>query len=872
VPSFDGGEAAGARQNGTVTVTAAKTDIRTPDQRLRVFVSSTLGELAEERAAAARAIEALRLTPVLFELGARPHPPRELYRAYLAQSDVFIGLYWQRYGWIGPDMEISGLEDEFLLSDGMPRLLYVKTPAPDREPGLTAMIERLQSTGSESYRSFRDCDELDRLVRDDLALLLSERFAAAGDAAPAAPARSRTLPVPSTSLVGRDQDIADATELLGAPDVRLVTITGAGGIGKTRLALAVGEAIESAHPGRVTFVSLGAVTEHDLVLPRIATATGAASEGPRPVLDVLAEHLADDETLLVLDNLEQVISVAPQLDDLLARCRRLRILATSRAPLRLRAEHEYPVAPLDVPPTSTHVSAEAIASCSCVQLFVERARAVRHDFTLTDDDAAAVAQLCQRLDGLPLAIELAAARTRLLRPKDLLARLETSLDALGSGPVDLPDRQRTLRATVEWSIGLLGDPLRDLLAILSVFVDGWTLDAATRVADTPEDEVLDLLDALAGHSLVTVDASAAGVRFRMLESVREIASELRATRGDQSRVAANHAACYRDLVIGMDWPGDRQAEWAERLRVEEGNIRASIHWFLDNDVTPLPHMFRSLWLFWQMQDRMPDGRQWITELLEKVDSFDPQSKVELLLTSAMTAVEVGDDHTALSTARAIEELDDPIDDPFLASSLQLALAWIRPIEDDDEGGLRAAVTAFDGYLAHDESVGASGAAMSAGMLAMNLGRADEARRWFGEVERLGGRSGNNWLEQGTRTQRSLLEIADGNLDEARKLVTSAVDVDDVDQLSTYTLAFALNSLAHLALAEGRPGDAAHALGAANGLRERAGIRTWPSARRNEAALVAKVQEALDEASYRDAFAAGRELDPLAAVELLRGAG
>jgi hypothetical protein len=162
--------------------------------------------------------------------------------------------------------------------------------------------------------------------------------------------------------------------------------------------------------------------------------------------------------------------------------------------------------------------------------------------------------------------------------------------------------------------------------------------------------------------------------------------------------------------------------------------------------------------------------------------------------------------------------------------------------------------------------------MSAGMLAMNLGRADEARRWFAEVERLGGRSGNNWLEQGTRTQRSLLEVADGNLDEARKLVTSAVDVDDVDQLSTYTLAFALNSLAHLALAEGRPGDAAHALGAANGLRERAGIRTWPSARRNEAALVAKVQEALDEASYRDAFAAGRELDPLAAVELLRGAG
>ena len=157
--------------------------IRTPDQRLRVFVSSTLAELADERAAVARAVSSLRLTPVLFELGARPHPPRDLYRAYLAQSDVFIGLYWQRYGWVGPDMDISGLEDEFRLSDSMPRLLYVKTPAPAREPGLTAMIRELQTEGTDSYRSFSTPRELGRLVRDDLALLLSERFSAA-DAGP----------------------------------------------------------------------------------------------------------------------------------------------------------------------------------------------------------------------------------------------------------------------------------------------------------------------------------------------------------------------------------------------------------------------------------------------------------------------------------------------------------------------------------------------------------------------------------------------------------------------------------------------------------------------------------------------------------------
>src|SRR5215470_3768130 len=216
--------------------------IRTPDQRLRVFVSSTLGELAEERRAVLHAISTLRLTPVLFELGPRPHPPQELYRAYLAQSDIFIGLYWQRYGWIGPDMDISGLEDEFRLSASMPRLLYLKTPAPDREARLTAMIAELQAKGTVSYRSFRTPRELGRLTRDDLAVLLSERFAAraGGASRPASSTSSggrripRSLPAASTSLIGREHEIADVAKLLETPGVRLVTLTGPGGIGKTR--------------------------------------------------------------------------------------------------------------------------------------------------------------------------------------------------------------------------------------------------------------------------------------------------------------------------------------------------------------------------------------------------------------------------------------------------------------------------------------------------------------------------------------------------------------------------------------------------------------------------------------------------------------
>src|SRR5688572_22341275 len=186
-------------------------EIRTPDQRLRVFVSSTLGELADERAVVSRAVTSLRLAPILFELGARPHPPQELYRAYLAQSDIFVGIYWQRYGWVGPGMDISGLEDEFLLSEGMPRLLYIKTPAPDREAGLSAMIGKLQTEGTTAYKSFSTLRELSRLVRDDLAVLLSERFTNRGTApstTPATPATapsSRTLPSVSTALFGREQ-------------------------------------------------------------------------------------------------------------------------------------------------------------------------------------------------------------------------------------------------------------------------------------------------------------------------------------------------------------------------------------------------------------------------------------------------------------------------------------------------------------------------------------------------------------------------------------------------------------------------------------------------------------------------------------------
>jgi hypothetical protein len=286
--------------------------IRTPDRRLRVFVSSTLAELAAERQAVRRAVERLRLSPVMFEVGARPHPPRELYRAYLEQSDVFVGLYWQRYGWIAPGEDVSGLEDEYRLADGMPQLIYIKEPAPDREAELTSLLRRVQERDQASYRRFSDPEELEELVAQDLALMLSERFAGDdGDAhrhgLPAAP-----LPALLTRTFGRDEEVATLVGLLDAGH-RLVTVTGPGGVGKTRLALVAGGAV-AARPGAVAhFVPLAAVSDPALVLAGVADQLGVRGATGSAPLDSLVEHFGERPALLVLDNLEQVVGVGPEL-------------------------------------------------------------------------------------------------------------------------------------------------------------------------------------------------------------------------------------------------------------------------------------------------------------------------------------------------------------------------------------------------------------------------------------------------------------------------------------------------------------------------------------------------------------------------------
>ena len=304
--------------------------IRTPDQRLRIFVSSTLRELEPERVAARRAIERLHLAPVMFELGARPHPPRDLYRAYLAQSDVFIGVYWQQYGWIAPGEEISGLEDEYRLAPrDMPKLIYVKQPA-ERDERLAALMARIRDDDTASYTPFATADELAERIEADLATLLAERFdasrASGEDNAPTVAA----LPMPSTGVIGRDAEVATLLEWLAEEDGRrLVTLVGAGGIGKTRLALEVARLARDAFD-RVTFVALEHVREDRDVLPAIARGFGVRDLGDRPLIDRLAVARAGRRDLIVLDNFEQVASSAPLVATLLTALPDAKALVTSR--------------------------------------------------------------------------------------------------------------------------------------------------------------------------------------------------------------------------------------------------------------------------------------------------------------------------------------------------------------------------------------------------------------------------------------------------------------------------------------------------------------------------------------------------------------
>jgi tetratricopeptide (TPR) repeat protein len=446
---------------------------------------------------------------------------------------------------------------------------------------------------------------------------------------------------------------------------------------------------------------------------------------------------------------------------------------------------------------------------------------------------------------LPLAIELAAARIRLLDPDALLRRLARSLDALGTGTTDMPERQRTLRATVEWSVGLLEEDERLLLEALAVFVDGWNLQAAALVAELDEEQALELLEALARHSLVQLDSADDGPRMRMLETIREFVAERLAVRPDVGGIGRRHADYYRALAEQADRPlrGVGQIEWAQRLQADAGNLAAAVRWYLAHDPRPLPHLFRVLVLFWSLGNHMSEAKAWIDQLLPTADSLGHQARAELLWTAAVNATEVGDDATALSARERLVPLLVGIGDSYLHAVCRFAIAGLSAILGDMEGALRVALTCLDELRGQNEPFWTALAAFTVGSMETALGRYDDALRHLREVRDLAERLDNAWLAAWSAVQVGTLAVMRGRLDEARAILDEAIDLS-LGTRNTRTVTMCLAAFGRLAFVEGDAERAALLVGAADGLRRRVGLRAWPMLRRGGAELGAQIREAL----------------------------
>jgi len=421
------------------------------------------------------------------------------------------------------------------------------------------------------------------------------------------------LPTQLTSFIGREDQVAEARQLLER--TRLLTLTGPGGIGKTRLSLQIAAELVQRFPDGVYFVALSAVRDPELIPSVIAQAIGIPISGNRLPMDVLVEHLRDKKVLLVLDNLEQLLPAgAPVVSQLLQACAGLKALASSRAALHIYGEQEFALEPLRTPDLRSLPTTAALSQFESVKLFIERAVAAKHDFQITNENAPAVAGICERLDGLPLAIELAAARIKLFNPAALLTRLESSASVLGAGSRDLPGRQQTLNGAIGWSYELLDEPHRRLFARFSVFARGAGLDQAEPVCGPGSElgvDVLAGLDELAEQSLVRRMPDFDEPRLLMLQVIREYAGERLNESGEADAIRDRHAAAYQALAedAAPHLFGAEQKRWLDRLELDHDNFRAAFDWALSRgDVQRALSLGAAFWRFWQMRGHLREGR------------------------------------------------------------------------------------------------------------------------------------------------------------------------------------------------------------------------------------------------------------------------
>jgi predicted ATPase/DNA-binding XRE family transcriptional regulator len=708
-----------------------------------------------------------------------------------------------------------------------------------------------------TLRSLADALGLSEEERASLLASVPKRGAAASSVPAAVSAPEPRLPAPTTPILCRERDVEEIRTLLR--DSRLLTLTGTGGVGKTRLVTAVAWDAAVLFPDGIHFVGLASLDDPDLVLSTIAHSLGLRDTEGQDARTGIAAHLEDKKFLLVLDNFEHVLEAASGLAALIENCPNLTVLVTSRAPLRVRGEQEYPVQPLALPASTRNPAAEEVEGSPSGRLFVERARAASPAFEISGENASAVAAICWRLGGLPLALELAAARTRFLAPGALLSRLDRALSA--GWARDLPDRQRTMPAALDWSYNLLTSPERALFRRLSVFAGGFTLEAAEGVCATedPEDVLL-LLGNLVEQSLVVAEPGAGG-RYRMLEPIRQYTLEKLKESGEEKRVRDLHADYYLAPMekAGPGLKGPDQGLWVRWLMVELDNTRAALAWATENGgAEKIADAVWASWTFWWTSGNLREGRRRMEAALA-ADLAD-RARAKLLFVAATLGQAVGDFESTWPMIEESRELFERLGDRQGVAYCLGTGGLIALGRGDPEKGLDLMQQSVNIDLELGDKWSAAAMLGFSATVPFAQGDFERARQFAEHGLELAREVGARDILYVNLHPLAEIALAEGKYERARQLFEEGANLS-LEVGEKINVAFCLDGLAAIAASEGKLAHAARLWGAAEEIRESAEVIAYPYAadRASHHRRIEEAHEKLDESSWRQAWDEGRAM-------------